>query len=57
MWYLRGTTFVKVGHHGSHNATLKTLVENILRSSVRAMVSTQEAPGTYRNNIPLTDTK
>jgi beta-lactamase superfamily II metal-dependent hydrolase len=50
---LKGTTFVKVGHHGSHNATPKTLVDEILPSSVLAMVSTQEGPGKYRNNIPL----
>ncbi len=51
---LRGTTFLKVGHHGSHNATPKTLVEQVLPDDgVRAMVSTQEGPGTYRHNIPL----
>lgn len=50
---LKGTSFFKVGHHGSHNATPKTLVEEVLRSEVHAMISTQEGPGNYRNNIPL----
>ncbi|MBL8719446.1 MAG: MBL fold metallo-hydrolase [Myxococcales bacterium] len=52
---LRNTTFFKVGHHGSHNGTPKTLVEEILPAKVKAMVSTQEGDGNYRNNIPLPD--
>ncbi|EHB53327.1 beta-lactamase domain protein [Mycolicibacterium rhodesiae JS60] len=52
---LRGATFFKVGHHGSHNATSKTLVEKVLPREIPAMVSTQEGPGKYRNNIPLED--
>lgn len=52
---VRGATFIKVGHHGSHNATSKTLVEKVLPSRIPAMISTQQGPGTYRNNIPLTD--
>jgi len=52
---LRGATFFKVGHHGSHNATSKTLVEKVLPREIPAMVSTQEGPGKYRNNIPLQD--
>lgn len=52
---LRGTTFFKVGHHGSHNATSKTLVEKVLPREIPAMVSTQEGSGSYRNNIPLKD--
>jgi hypothetical protein len=52
---LRGATFFKVGHHGSHNATSKTLVEKVLPRKIPAMVSTQEGPGKYRNNIPLTN--
>ncbi|MFC4821732.1 ComEC/Rec2 family competence protein [Dokdonella ginsengisoli] len=51
---LRGATFIKVGHHGSHNATPKTLVEKILKRNIPAMVSTQAGKGNYRNNIPLT---
>ena len=52
---LHGATFLKVGHHGSHNATSKTLVEKVLRRNIPAMISTQKGPGTYRNNIPLQD--
>jgi beta-lactamase superfamily II metal-dependent hydrolase len=52
---LRGCNFFKVGHHGSHNATSKTLVEKILPQEIPAMISTQQGPGNYRNNIPLTD--
>jgi beta-lactamase superfamily II metal-dependent hydrolase len=52
---VKGATFFKVGHHGSHNATSKTLVEKVLPSKVPAMISTQQGPGTYRNNIPLSD--
>jgi hypothetical protein len=50
---LRGSTFFKVGHHGSHNATSKTLVEKILPRGIPAMISTQQGEGTYRNNVPL----
>lgn len=50
---LKGATFFKVGHHGSHNATSKTLVEKVLPRSIPAMISTQEGPGNYRKNIPL----
>lgn len=52
---LRSSTFFKVGHHGSHNATSKTLVEKILPRGIPAMISTQQGKGKYRNNIPLTD--
>ena len=52
---LKGTTFLKVGHHGSHNGTPKTLVEEVLRSGTKGLISTQEGPGTYRNDIPLPD--
>jgi beta-lactamase superfamily II metal-dependent hydrolase len=50
---LRGTTFFKVGHHGSHNATSTTLVEKVLPREIPAMLSTQAGAGNYRNNIPL----
>lgn len=50
---LRGATFFKVGHHGSHNATSKTLIEKVLPKKIPAMISTQEGSGNYRNNIPL----
>jgi hypothetical protein len=52
---IHGSTFFKVGHHGSHNATSKTLVEKVLPRGIPAMVSTQQGPGNYRNNIPLRD--
>ena len=52
---LRGATFFKVGHHGSHNATSKKLVEKVLPKRIPAMISTQQGPGNYRNNIPLTE--
>ncbi|MDB6104579.1 MAG: ComEC family competence protein [Gammaproteobacteria bacterium] len=52
---LRSASFLKVGHHGSHNATSKTLVEKILPRKIPAMISTQEGPGNYRHNIPLQD--
>ncbi|HKQ26244.1 MAG TPA: MBL fold metallo-hydrolase [Burkholderiales bacterium] len=50
---LRGASFFKVGHHGSHNATSKTLVDKVLPRKIPAMISTQQGPGNYRNNIPL----
>ena len=52
---LRGSSFFKVGHHGSHNATSKKLVEKVLPQKIPAMISTQQGPGNYRNNIPLPD--
>lgn len=51
---LRGVTFIKIGHHGSHNATSKSLVE-LLPNGIPAMIPTQEGKGTYRNDIPLPD--
>jgi hypothetical protein len=36
---LEGATFIKVGHHGSHNATPKTLVEEVLPEDIPAMIS------------------
>jgi beta-lactamase superfamily II metal-dependent hydrolase len=52
---VHGATFFKVGHHGSHNATPKRLVEAVLPRKIPAMISTQQGPGKYRNNIPLGD--
>ncbi len=52
---VRGATFFKVGHHGSHNASSKTLIEKTLPAAIPAMISTQEGPGKYRNHIPLPD--
>jgi hypothetical protein len=37
---LTKTTFHKVGHHGSHNASPKDLVDNVLGEGVCEMVST-----------------
>lgn len=48
-----GATFVKVGHHGSHNATPLKFIREHLAKSVPALISTQEGPGRYRNGIPL----
>jgi len=53
---LEGSTFFKVGHHGSHNATPEDLVKH-LGETVPAMISTQEGDGKsksdFRNDIPL----
>lgn len=48
-------TFVKVGHHGSHNATPIVFVREHLAKAVPAVISTQAGPGKYRNGIPLQD--
>jgi beta-lactamase superfamily II metal-dependent hydrolase len=50
-----GATFVKVGHHGSHNATPVVFIREHLAKAVPAVISTQEGPGRYRNGIPLID--
>jgi beta-lactamase superfamily II metal-dependent hydrolase len=46
-------TFLKVGHHGSHNATPLMFVDQHLAKTTTAVISTQEGPGKYRNGIPL----
>jgi beta-lactamase superfamily II metal-dependent hydrolase len=46
-------TFLKVGHHGSHNATPINFINEHLPSGTPAMISTQAGPGNYRNGIPL----
>lgn len=46
-------TFLKVGHHGSHNATPLVFAKEHLARATPAMMSTQEGPGRYRNHIPL----
>ena len=46
-------TFVKVGHHGSHNATPIVFVREHLAKAVPAIISTQEGEGKFRNGIPL----
>lgn len=50
---VKKSTFFKVGHHGSHNATSKTLVEKVLPKRIPAMISTQKGEEPYRNGIPL----
>jgi beta-lactamase superfamily II metal-dependent hydrolase len=39
---LARTSFLKVGHHGSHNASPRTFVNDVLGPDFRAMVSTRE---------------
>lgn len=46
-------TFVKIGHHGSHNATPLMFVREHFGEKTAAMISTRQGPGTYRNGIPL----
>lgn len=47
---LERTTFLKVGHHGSHNASPRLFVEGVLGSGAQAMVSTR--PTKLYKNIP-----
>jgi len=47
---LRAVDFVKVGHHGSHNATPRDLVEKRLGGSYRAMISAKL--GAYGQGVP-----
>jgi hypothetical protein len=49
-----GATFLKCGHHGSHNATPMVFLKDHMKPKTPVMISTQEGPGNYRNNIPLT---
>jgi beta-lactamase superfamily II metal-dependent hydrolase len=46
-------TFLKIGHHGSHNATPLKFINEHLPSKTPAVISTQAGPGNYRNGIPL----
>lgn len=39
---LARTSFLKIGHHGSHNATPRDLVEQVLPEGLAAMVSTHK---------------
>jgi hypothetical protein len=36
---IKGTTFLKVGHHASHNASPVTLIDSLLPDGIKAMVS------------------
>jgi len=47
---LARTSFLKVGHHGSHNATPKEFVEEVAARGLRSMVSTRA--GTKNWDIP-----
>lgn len=50
--YLSSINFLKVGHHGSHNATPKSFVEELLPEKLWAVVSTREHTGDW-DEIPL----
>jgi beta-lactamase superfamily II metal-dependent hydrolase len=45
---MKRSTFYKIGHHGSHNATPKQFVENIMGPDVWAMASTK-----HRGSWPI----
>jgi beta-lactamase superfamily II metal-dependent hydrolase len=47
------TTFYKVGHHGSHNATPETFVRDILGNKFAAMVCTGPSSNKHFGDIPL----
>lgn len=47
-----GATFLKCGHHGSHNATPLVFLEDHLAAKTPVMMSTQAGPGQYRRGIP-----
>lgn len=47
-----GATFLKIGHHGSHNATPLPFVRG-LAEAMTVMISTQAGSGKFRNGIPL----
>ncbi len=49
------TTFYKVGHHGSHNATPETFVRDILGNKFAAMVCTGPASNEHFGDIPLAE--
>ena len=46
------TTFLKVGHHASHNASPVTLIDELLPKGIKAMISVD--PEAY-SNVPYTD--
>jgi beta-lactamase superfamily II metal-dependent hydrolase len=48
-------TLLKVGHHGSHNATPLIFVREHLAKKTPALLSTQQGSGTFRNGIPFGD--
>jgi beta-lactamase superfamily II metal-dependent hydrolase len=46
-------TFLKVGHHGSHNATPVSFIREHLPTTTPAVISTLAGAGNYRNGIPF----
>ncbi|MFO0618000.1 MAG: MBL fold metallo-hydrolase [Polyangiaceae bacterium] len=52
---VESATFLKVGHHGSHNATPLVLLREHLAKKTPAMMSTQKGEGSFRNGIPFAD--
>jgi len=52
---LSSVTFLKVAHHGSHNATPKDALERMTKGKFAAMVSTQSVPWDSIPQIPLMD--
>jgi hypothetical protein len=52
---LSGVSFLKVAHHGSHNATPKDALEKMSKGKFAAMVSTQSVPWDSIPRIPLMD--
>ena len=52
---LSGLTFVKIAHHGSHNATPRSALEKMSKGKFAAMVSTQNVPWDSIPRMPLMD--
>ncbi|MGZ8843942.1 MAG: MBL fold metallo-hydrolase [Pyrinomonadaceae bacterium] len=52
---LSRVTFLKVAHHGSHNATPKNALERMATGKFAAMVSTQNVPWKTIPRLPLVD--
>jgi beta-lactamase superfamily II metal-dependent hydrolase len=48
-------TFLKIGHHGSHNATPLVFIREHVAKNIPALISTQKGPGQFRNGIPFDD--
>ena len=51
----KSATLLKVGHHGSHNATPLVFVREHLAKKTPALLSTQKGTGSFRNGIPFDD--
>lgn len=41
---IRQTSFLKVGHHGSHNASPTSFIEKVMPNNAAAMISTKKMP-------------